>query len=136
MALKRFDDSPTLNSRALQIWQILISKAYNRQTVTYEVLAEMLGYKGAGTLGDRLGPIWALCEHHDLPPLTVLVVGKNTGKPGSGLEEHRDIDGTFDQARERVFNYDWYGLYPPSEADLADAWNAVTQGAASAQGGP
>ena len=57
----------------------------------------------------------------------MLVVGTDTGRPGEGLQEYKDIDGTYDQARERVFDYDWYALYPPSEADLAAAWDAITQ---------
>jgi len=128
MTLKYFDNDPSLNSRALQIWQILISKAHNRQTITYEVLADMLGYKRAGILGDRLRPVWAFCKYHDLPPLTVLVVGKDSGKPGEGLEEYKDIDGSFDQTREEVFKYNWFGLYPPSESDFAKARKEITQG--------
>jgi hypothetical protein len=127
MALRYFKDNPTLNSRALQIWQILISKAHNRETITYEALAELLEYKGVGVLGRQLGRIWAFCKYHDLPPLTVLVVGKHTGKPGPGLEEYKDIEGTFDQAREDAFGHNWYRLYPPSEAGFAETWKAVTQ---------
>ena len=42
-----FKDNPTLYTRALQIWQILIAKAENRQTMTYGALAHALGFRGA-----------------------------------------------------------------------------------------
>lgn len=128
MVLKHFDDNPSLYSRALQIWQILISEARNRRTITYEMLADMLGYKGAGALGKRLGPIWAFCKYHNLPPLTVIVVGKDSGEPGEGLEEYKDIGGSFDQTRENVFKYNWFSLYPPSESDFKQAWEEIAGG--------
>ncbi|BAZ87656.1 hypothetical protein [Dolichospermum compactum] len=39
---KTFNDNPTHPKRALQIWQILISKAANRQTLTYGMLAKTI----------------------------------------------------------------------------------------------
>lgn len=52
-----FDDDPTNASQALQIWQILIAAASDRRTLTYGILADMLGFKGAGVLGRRLGHV-------------------------------------------------------------------------------
>ena len=34
--IKHFDESPSDESRALQVWLILIAMAVNRQTVTYK----------------------------------------------------------------------------------------------------
>jgi len=47
--MKTFDSIRTVESRAVQIWQILVGLAYNRQTITYEKLSRLLGFKGAGT---------------------------------------------------------------------------------------
>ena len=41
----RFDDGGTPPyARSLQVWQLLIGAAANRQTVTYGKLAELMGY--------------------------------------------------------------------------------------------
>lgn len=112
-----FDDNPTLATRALQIWQILISKAHNRQTVTYGILADMLGFKGAGTLAHMLGHIMFYCQENNLPPLTVIVVNQDTGLPGEGLTA---VELNAD--RERVFQHNWYGVFPPSPDELSAAY--------------
>jgi len=39
-----FNDYPHLEHRALQIWQILITKAHARQTINYEELADVMGF--------------------------------------------------------------------------------------------
>jgi len=80
--IKKFDDNPVNASRAVQIWQILISKAHNRQTITYGILADLLGFKGAGVFAYKLNHIMNFCIQNNLPHLTVLVVNKETGKPG------------------------------------------------------
>jgi putative restriction endonuclease len=115
--VKRFADNPTLPSRALQIWQILVGKAHNRQTMTYGQLADLLGFAGAGVLGNHLGVIMFYCEKHDLPPLTVLVVNQESGLPGLGLTSTTDLHAD----RERVFNYPWYDLYPPTPDEFKAA---------------
>jgi len=124
--IKKFDDNPSNASRAVQIWQILISKAHNRQTITYGNLADLMGFKGAGVLAEKLGHIMHFCDQNDLPPLTVLVVNRITGKPGEGLTANED----FDVERENVFKHNWYGLYPPSKDEFDEAWKkrrAVTR---------
>jgi putative restriction endonuclease len=113
---QQFSDTPTLPKRALQIWQILIGKAYNRQTVTYGQLADMIGYAGAGTLGQNLDYLLCYCQIYQLPPITNLVVNKDTGLPGEGpgfvlAQLHAD--------RERVYQFNWYGLVPPTPEEFA-----------------
>lgn len=117
--IKLFSDNPTSATRALQIWQILIAKAHNRQIITYGILADMLGFKGAGVLATPLGHIMYYCQQNELPPLTVLVVNKNTGLPGEGL-----IGADLNADRERVFQYDWFGVYPPTPEELRTAYEA------------
>jgi len=118
--MKTFDSIRTVESRAVQIWQILVGLAYNRQTITYEKLSKLLRYKGPGTMGHVLNPIMNYCKLNGLPPLTVLVVGKYLGVPGGGLITVKDADSE----REQVYEYDWYNLYPPDEPEFAQALTA------------
>ena len=117
--MRRFNENPNRESRAVQIWQILVSKATNRQTMTYGMLAEILGFRGAGTIGQFLDPVMIYCRQNGLPPLTVVVVNQDSGLPGAGLpgtDLHVD--------RERTFNYDWFGLVPPTPEEFRAASNA------------
>ncbi len=101
--------------RAIQIYQILIGAAHNRQVLTYPILSEMIGVPAQG-LANHLDHLMRHCERAGLPPLTVLVVQTDSGRPGKGLttttveELHRD--------RERVFGHDWYRMKPLTVADL------------------
>lgn len=115
--LEKIDENPTIPARAVQIWQILISKAHNRQIITYGILADILGLGGAIILAQPLSIIMYFCSQNDLPPLTVLVVNAKTGLPGKGLK----IDGDLSAVREDVFNYNWYGLLSPSENQFSEA---------------
>lgn len=114
---RRFSEIKTQPTRALQIWQILIGKAHNRQTMTYGELADLLGFKGAGILGGMLAPIMFYCEKHGLPPLSSLVVNQETGLPGEGLTSPSNLHAE----REAVYRYDWYGLYPPTPEEFMEA---------------
>jgi hypothetical protein len=119
MTYKTFGPKAEDQTRALQAWQILIGKAAGRQTVTYADLSVlMFGHEAAGVLARILGHIAFFCQDHDLPPLTVLVVGKPTGEPGSEIPLERD---KIDEERERVYRCNWYDVYPPSEFQLADS---------------
>ncbi|RRR77977.1 MAG: hypothetical protein EI684_00880 [Candidatus Viridilinea halotolerans] len=111
-----FEEHPNWPHRALQIWLILIGTAYSRQTMTYGQLAAMLRFEGAGVLSNPLDHILCYCESNGLPPLTCLVVNQVTGLPGNGLQLD-DLHGD----RERVYNFDWYSLMPPSPEALAEA---------------
>ena len=104
----------TRAERAMQIWQILITAAYDRRTLTYGRVAALLGFKGAGVISQFLNPIMGYCEAKDLPPLTVLVVNQDTGLPGEGLTTLQEVN----QDREKVFNHDWFGMYPVQIPDL------------------
>jgi len=117
--IKKFDNNPSNASRAVQIWQILISKAHNRQTITYGILADLLGFERAGVFAYKLGHIMHFCTQNNLPHLTILVVNEKTGKPGDGFTE---IVEDLNVEREKVFKHNWYGLYPPSEKQFDEAW--------------
>jgi hypothetical protein len=117
MVLRYFDDNATNPLRALQIYQILVGLAHNRQTMTYKMLADMLGYEGAGVFAAKLGHIMNWCQQNGLPPLTILVVNQETGLPGQGLVTPLNLHAE----REDVFNYDWFNLMPPTPEELAAA---------------
>ena len=104
----------TRAQRALQIWSLLVCAARERRTYTYGDIAAVLGMGGAGVIGDFLGPIMFYCERNELPPLTVLVVKKETGLPGTGLTTIEDVN----RDRERVFGHDWFGTEPPETGDF------------------
>ena len=101
--------------RALQIWQVLTGAAHNRQTLTYEILADLIG-SGPITVSvsKPLDFLMKYCDQKGLPQITVLVVQKNSGKPGPGLTTVKDPDAE----RERVFNYLWFREPPLTVQDL------------------
>jgi alkylated DNA nucleotide flippase Atl1 len=101
--------------RALQVWQVLTCAAHNRQVLTYELVAERIGLGGgARALAQILGIVMRYCEENKLPPLTVLVVKKGTGKPGTGLTTIEEVN----RDRESVFGFGWHRLTPPSKPDF------------------
>jgi putative restriction endonuclease len=111
-----FSQIATWPARAAQIWQILVSEAYNRQTAAYGEIAEILKYEGAGTLAQILGHIYNYCNQNNLPPLTVLVVNQNTGLPGIEVAEDMNV------AREAVYKFDWFDVVPPTFKELEAAF--------------
>ena len=118
--MKTFNPTSERPARAVQAWQILVGKAMNRQTLTYEDLSKLMYEKeAAGVLAQILGHVAYYCIENEIPPLTELVVGKEAGRPGDRIPvDPSKIDGQ----REKVYRRNWYDIYPPSEADLAAAY--------------
>jgi hypothetical protein len=85
--------------------------------MTYGELAQLLGFKGAGTLANMLGHVFYYCKQNTLPPLTALVVNQDTGLPGEGLT---GVD--LNRAREEVYAYPWYRIWPPTVDELRMAF--------------
>ncbi len=114
-----FSENSTNEFRALQIWQILICAARNRQILTYKALANMIGYRGGGVLGPVLGHIAYWCNQNKLPPLTSLVVAEATGAPGNKIPVE-------DSPAKRESVYEdrdkWFDIIPPSPAEFAEAF--------------
>jgi len=106
----------TVSERAHQIWPVLAWAARNRQVLTYEILGKLIGVPQQG-LGRLLEPIQSYCLQEELPPLTILVVRKDTGIPGVGFIAAEDIPGT----QAKVFAYDWLGQGCPTVDELEDA---------------
>jgi hypothetical protein len=103
--------------RAAQLWSVLAVAATNRQIMTYELVGRITGLPPA-SIGDFLRPIQQYCIEKKLPPLTVLVVGKQDATPGVGFLGADDVPS----AQLRVFEYGWTGMQAPGESDLADAY--------------
>ena len=90
--------------RASQIWAVLAWAAKSRQSLTYAQLGKLIGVPTAG-LGQLLEPIQSYCLIEELPPLTVLVVQKQSGLPGHGFTGASATD--FASAQTKVFSFDW-----------------------------
>ncbi len=104
----------TRSERAMQVWQILVSAAHNRQTLTYGQVADHLQFEGAGVLAQILGRIMNYCDSKGLPPLTCLVVNQITGLPGVGLTTAENLP----REREAVYNQNWFSMYPVQIPDF------------------
>jgi len=101
--------------RALQIWQVLIGAAHNRQTLTYAQIGELIGLPAQG-LGRPLEGVYQHCRAQGLPPLTVLVVSAHTGHPAGGYEPVKEEGAD----RESVYEYGWYSLEPRQASDFQE----------------
>ena len=109
--------------RAAQVWAVLAWAAKHRQTVIYQQLGQLTGMHTPG-LGSVLDPIQAYCTKHNLPPLTVLVVSKETGLPGQGFTAAQAVQVASDQAT--VFAFDWLAHGNPLPSGFAGAFKEVT----------
>lgn len=119
--MKTFNPSSSHPDRALQAWQILISAAMNRQTLTYKGLSILMYQKeAAGVLDKILGHIAFYCNDNKLPSLTSIVVGKGRGTPGKDIPVRSD---EIDSQRDKVYEFDWYNLFAPSPTDLAKSFS-------------
>lgn len=117
--MPQFNPTSKHPARAVQAWVILVGAAMNRQTLTYLGLSQLMYRRNAaGVLDKILGHVAFYCNEQGLPPLTSIVVGKGRGTPGQDIP--LDMD-SLDGARERVYAYDWYDEYPPTEEELAAA---------------
>lgn len=72
------------HERAMQAWSALALAATNRQVLTYDILAGLIGVPRQG-LSSILDHVARYCEQREFPPLTVIVTKKHVGKPGSGF---------------------------------------------------
>jgi hypothetical protein len=106
------------SERAAQLWAVLALAARNRQVLTYDIVAQLIGVARQG-LGQLLEPIQSYCLLQDLPPLTVLVVSTESGLPSAGFTAADAAKVPAAQAR--VFDHDWLstGCPTPNELDKA-----------------
>lgn len=107
------------SARALQAWQVLIGKAFNRQIVHYDELSKTMEYTDNRPMSTILGCIMYFCDQNNLPPLTILVVNQE-GVPGDGF--CIENINNYHQMREDVHNYEWYKIVPPSIGEFQTAF--------------
>lgn len=111
----------TRYQRVQHVWSLLVCAARDRRTYTYGGLAEALGIRGgARAMRHYLAPVMYYCREHQLPPLTVLVVNRETGLPGEGLTTLENVN----RDRESVFAYGWFQMEPPETGDFEEATRA------------
>jgi hypothetical protein len=108
----------TASEWASRIWPVLTLAARNRQILTYDIVAKLVG-QIRPALGQCLEPIQSYCltRKPTLPPLTILVVSEKTGLPGSGFIAAQDIP----KKQMEVFFHDWAKTSVPSVVDLESA---------------
>ena len=102
----------------LRAYLILIGCAADRQTVTYDALAHRIKRGGPNLLARPLALITRWCQQHRLPALASLVVEHATGLPALGFAAvSRD---EISNEQERVWEFDWYGILPPTIEELTE----------------
>ena len=118
----------TKYQRVQHVWSLLVCAARDRRTYTYGGLADALGIRGgARAMRHYLAPVMYYCREQRLPPLTVLVVSRETGLPGEGLTTLENVN----RDRESVFAHDWFQTEPPETGDFEEATRASSAGEAS-----
>jgi hypothetical protein len=105
-----------VSERAAQIWPMLALAARNRQILSYGLLGKLISVPPSG-LGQLLEPIQSYCLLHGLPPLSALVVSKESGLPGAGFIAAADLP----REQMRVFEHDWLTTGCPSPEAFAAA---------------
>ncbi|WP_407261984.1 hypothetical protein, partial [Klebsiella quasipneumoniae] len=90
MTIPKIKSFPEVGSRREEqahfVWIALTSWClFNKnKTITYGELAKLIGYpaQAGRTLAEALGTVSLYCLYNDLPPLSCIVVAKNTNHPG------------------------------------------------------
>ena len=111
---------------AVKVWGLLTRAARARRSYTYTDLVNVLGMDVGSMsplrMANLLEPIMHYCNQKGFPPLTVLVVNRETGLPGPGLKpEGRYKNKDMNWNRERVFEKDWFIIKQPKESDFQKA---------------
>ncbi len=115
------DTQPDSELLTRKVWQVLIARATNRQTIQYRQLAVAIGvgHMLRPTLGVHLNRISLHCIEYSMLPLWVIVVRKQTGRPGKGgwpddIADPEKAAKRIDAARERVFaeGHKWFAATP------------------------
>lgn len=104
-------------------WRILVQRVSdehvnfyrnNNITITYGDLAYILGIH-ALSVSYNLNQIHRFCNRNNLPRLNIIVVRKDTNKPGKGMpSDVVDFNKEISQVRE----HDWYQYKIPTSNDF------------------
>ncbi|PIE50522.1 MAG: hypothetical protein CSA38_02685 [Flavobacteriales bacterium] len=96
--------------RAYLAWNVLVEYAQNSKTITYKELGEKISIHHRA-VRFVLDLIQDYCMENQLPPLTILVLNKNSNLPGSGFVAY-DIENSRDGI-EKVYKYIWKSIPNP-----------------------
>jgi hypothetical protein len=99
---------------ALRAYLYLIGCAEDRRSVTYGELARQV--KRGDLLAKPLDLITKYCRANKLPVLAALVVEQATRLPAPGFNVVSRQELSAEQ--ERVWDYDWFAIYPPAVEEL------------------
>jgi hypothetical protein len=99
--------------RAAQLWSLLVFAAQTQKILSYTMIENLTRLPKVG-VGGFLSPIQDYCKHHELPPLTALVVNEDTGLPGGGFTGATDVFA----AQSRVFVFNWFKHKSPTPEDF------------------
>lgn len=102
--------------RAVQLWPLLTFCATQRHVLNYDIAAKLTGVPRPA-LGGFLEPVQSYCLLKQLPPLSSIVVGGQTGIPGEGFIAAADVPS----AQAAVFNRPWLNDKPPTVAELEES---------------
>ena len=105
----------TQHTRAVQVWQVLINAARQRQTLTYRGLSRSMGFNGPRAAASFLASVGLYCNVEGLPDLTSIVVNERTGVPNNWR-----LEAGLAAEHERVFQYNWLDVVPPTTDDFAE----------------
>lgn len=96
--------------RACKAWNVLSDFAINKKLLSYKELGIKTGIHHRA-VKHVLSLIQDYCMDNGYPPLTILVVNQNTGKPGGGFIAW-DIENSEDWVN-KVYDYNWKSLNNP-----------------------
>ena len=116
--LLTFRENSSYETRAYQLYLILIGLAANHQTIDCRKLCEQIRYGVSPMLWNPLGRIVNWCIREGLPALTSLVVEKETGKPSPRWTA--TWSGDVQAELQRVFAFDWFSIMPPTLKELRE----------------
>ena len=108
-----------------RVWTFLISAAQQHSIVTYERVAPVIPTNPL-SVRKALGPIQDYCLGNHLPPLTAIVVNKNTRVPGEGFIAWSTDDLAL--AHKSVFEFNWSKvLNPYGDFDPTDTLDSLSE---------
>lgn len=102
------------------VWISLVSWIlfHKNETITYGTLAELLGYspQAGRTLAEALGTVSLYCLYNKLPPLSCIVVAKNSNSPG--WEGMIPPGSSLEEEQKKVWSINWNLYRTPSVGTL------------------
>jgi len=105
----------TLEQRAQQVWSVLAFAAKEQRVVSYSTLSQLTGFPEPGIVLQYLD---CYCKQHALPPISVIAIDPDTGRPGDEfLRDVRDLPAQ----QSRVFLYDWLNHSAPTDEMFKEA---------------